>query len=66
MDQRINIFVLDLVCHATATNVPLSGGPAGCKMRSFQAVHWQPWLAGPFDTGKNSCLYGDDYILFYR
>jgi hypothetical protein len=30
------VFVLDLVRHATATDTPLSGGLAGCKMRNFQ------------------------------
>ncbi len=29
-------FVLDLVRHVTATDAPLSGGLAGCKMSSFQ------------------------------
>jgi hypothetical protein len=38
VEQRMNLFVLDLVCHATATIVPLSGGPAGCKTRRFQAA----------------------------
>ncbi len=33
-----NLFMLDLVYHATATNAPLSGGAAGCKMRSFPAA----------------------------
>jgi hypothetical protein len=32
------LFVLDLVYHATATNVPLSCRPAECKMCSFQAA----------------------------
>ncbi len=36
--KTMNLFVLDLVYHATATNVPLSGRPAGCKMHSFQAA----------------------------
>jgi hypothetical protein len=37
--------MLDLVYHATATNAPLSGGAAECKMRSFQAA--QPTQPGP-------------------
>jgi hypothetical protein len=43
----MSVFVLDLVYHVTATNAPLSGGPAGCKMHSFQAA--QP--AQPVQTG---------------
>ncbi len=34
----MNLFVLDLVYHATETHVPLSGRLAGCKMSSFQAA----------------------------
>ena len=56
--EIMNVFMLDLVYHATATNAPLSGGAAECKMRSFQAA--QPAQPGPGCIRISQDIHKDD------
>ncbi len=67
--QTMNLFVLDQVYHAKATNAPLSGRPAECKMRNFQpaqpAQPAQPGLGYPGTLRDKNSHTGILYLKVY-